>query len=156
LAYPEQRTLSLKRFVLLFLMALAFAGFLPFAACDKHAVDTPMPPPTLTPTNTPVLVLVTIAGNLYSPAPVTIAAGAGVIWNNTDPYSHTFNYTNGGTTCVNTSPIYINPGNSVTVLFPTPGTNYIHCDFHSNCSFVTSCDASCEGPGLEAMEVVVQ
>ena len=145
----------MKKFFLLLLLSTAFAGFLPFVACDKHVVDTPMPPPTFTPTNTPVLTNVIISGSLFSAASVTISAGAGVVWTNTDPWVHAINWTNGGTACVSNNPVYVNNGNALTILFPAPGTNYIHCGFHSACGF-TPCDTSCEGPGQMAMEVVVQ
>ena len=75
-----------KNFLIISLLSLAFVGFIPFIACDKHVVDTPFPPPTATPTNTPVLVNITISGSLFSPAPVTIFAGTGVILTNTDPW----------------------------------------------------------------------
>ena len=152
----------MKRFGIAFLFSTLFVYFLFHVGCDKHPVTTPMPPPTFTPTYTPVLTTITISGSLYysggvTISAVTILAGGGVIWTNTDPAAHSLCISNVSGAC---SPEQIIGSNgSITIMFPTAGTCYAHCGFHNYtvCPFGSGiCDATCEGSGSEAGRVVIQ
>ena len=70
----------MKRFGIIFTFAILFAFFLSYVGCDKHPVTTPQPPPTATPTMTPVRVSIDESNAGFNPVTVTISAGSEVIW----------------------------------------------------------------------------
>lgn len=114
----------------------------------------------MTPTNTPVFTYVQMTGSMFVPDPVTITASNGVIWTNMDPYGHTIQ-TDDGTGLCGPNQFINNPGQSVTIVFPSPATINYHCWIHSNCIFGPSpgsmgCDPTCGGPGVMAGTIVVQ
>src|SRR6478735_5759681 len=90
-------------------------------SCGKsngYSSGTNNPPPTATNA-------VSIMGMAYSPATLTVTAGATVTWTNNDAMAHTVtaddNSFDSGT---------INPGGKYSKVFATAGTIAYHCTIH--------------------------
>src|SRR5207248_414579 len=90
--------------------------------------DTPTPTPTCPPNTAPVLVTIqdgNFDANSYSPNPVTVNVGQTVTWLNAGPSSHT---------STSDASLWdsgvLNPGDSFSFQFNTPGTYAYHCSIH--------------------------
>ncbi len=122
------------------------------------STDTPCPVCSPTPTPLPP-VYVGLIGSAFSPAAVTCSTGTNVVFTNSDPYAHTVQADDGFGNCgVNQ---FLNPGDSVTLVYSSPLTINYHCWIHSNCAFGPAqgspgCDGTCGGPGMMAGTIVVQ
>ena len=92
------------------------------------ASPSPSPSPSASPTATPMLsgTVVDIGDNSYSPASVSIAAGATVTWRNTGSRYHTVTGMGFGTT--------IAPGGTYQYTFSAAGPFSYQCDFHPEMS----------------------
>ncbi len=107
------------------------AAPMPMAPVDETTTEvTPVSPPaqTSTPTTAPQSVSVSIKNFVFSPATLSVKAGAKVTWTNNDSVAHTVtsdsgNLLNSGT---------IAPGQSWSFTFTSAGTASYHCAFHPN------------------------
>lgn len=63
----------------------------------------------------------------FAPAAITVSAGATVTWTNDDHFTHSVQITSGG---LPADPHVMEPGQSTTVTFATPGTYTYQCHLH--------------------------
>jgi plastocyanin len=76
---------------------------------------------------------VTIVDNAFQPSNITATAGSGLNFTNTGQNVHSVTIERGGPAASGGVPFFdqdVNPGQSVLVPFPDPGTYYLHCKYH--------------------------
>ncbi|HEY7293472.1 MAG TPA: cupredoxin domain-containing protein [Dehalococcoidia bacterium] len=84
------------------------------------------------PTRAQEAVLVTMVNNQYTPATITIAAGTAVTWvNSEDPNAADNVHDVIADDYTSWSSNYINPGETFSQEFDTPGTYHYLCDLHT-------------------------
>jgi len=63
----------------------------------------------------------------FAPAAITVKAGTTVTWTNNDHFTHSVQFLDGG---LPSDPLTMEPGQSRTFTFPTPGTFSYQCHLH--------------------------
>ena len=63
----------------------------------------------------------------FAPAAITVPDGADVTWTNSDHFTHTVQFLDGG---LPPDPMQIEPGASTTFHFETPGLYHYQCSLH--------------------------
>ncbi len=125
---PARKHLRLASLCILVLSALVL-----LAACGGGSTGTT---PAATPTqanNAPVVMITTDSSGTFtfSPATITIKAGATVTWKNVTSVAHTVTSDDGGKAFDSgtSNPIAAQTG-TFSFTFKTPGTFTYHCTFH--------------------------
>jgi plastocyanin len=98
--------------------ALALTGVI--AGCGTGSA-TPGPPVRTTSVDLP-------ASYKFAPADIVVSKGATVTWTNSDNFSHSVQFKDGG---LPTEPMVMGVGGApVTFTFDTPGVYHYQCSFH--------------------------
>ena len=63
----------------------------------------------------------------FAPAAITVPDGADVTWTNSDHFTHTVQFLDGG---LPPDPVQLEPGASTTFRFETPGLYHYQCSLH--------------------------
>ncbi len=63
----------------------------------------------------------------FSPAAITVRAGATVTWTNHDNFTHSVQFLDGG---LPAQPMLMDPGQATTFAFTAPGTYHYQCSLH--------------------------
>ena len=63
----------------------------------------------------------------FAPASISVAAGATVTWTNSDHFTHSVQFLDGG---LPADPLVMDPGQVVTFAFDAPGTYRYRCHLH--------------------------
>lgn len=101
-------------------LALGPALVVLLAACGAAA--TPGPPVRTTNVDLP-------PSYRFAPIDIVVSAGDTVTWTNTDNFSHSVQFLDGG---LPTDPLIMDLGDSATFTFNQPGLIHYHCSFHPN------------------------
>jgi plastocyanin len=63
----------------------------------------------------------------FVPADIAVSAGTTVTWTNSDHFTHSVQFTDGG---LPNDPLLMDPGRTATFVFKTPGTFHYQCSLH--------------------------
>lgn len=74
----------------------------------------------------------------YTPADITVGAGAAVVWRNASGYAHNVIFAD---TSIDSSRLFAD-GEEWTTTFPAPGTYPYHCSLHPTMTGVVTVDAA--------------